>query len=264
MIGETQARESMREFAVGYVAAQIAIDPLEAIALAIGEHRFEFCAKRFEGGVETSRRGTDRSSWLELRESSSSGAAARAFEGEERAELQVRRDIRTVALEFLGAFVNREHVGGDYPCADYVFGRDAAIAHEVEDECRADQIDELVTSASPDHFETETMSGNCVAEAFGNRMRKVGTQKAADQIGVFDQRALLQAVDQIDLGVSGYQRELGAGKPGEASAAFAERLARWEHVLPRRDPAAPGCGLQLIAELEQAGAAVELFDAWCA
>src|SRR5260370_19745806 len=158
MIGETQARECMREFAIGYVAAQVAIDALEAIALAIGEHRFEFCAKRFEGGLETSHRGTDRSSWLELRESPSSGAAARAFEGEERAELQVRSDIRTVALEFLGAFVNREHVGGDYPCAHYVFALVAAIAHEGEDASSADETHELINRACPSRFETEFMS----------------------------------------------------------------------------------------------------------
>src|SRR6266852_3058452 len=121
MIGETQAREAVREFAVGYVVAQIAIDALEAIALAIGEYRFKFAAERFEGRLETSHRGADRSGGL-----------------------QFRGRVRTMALEIRGALVNRENVSRDHPRADYIFGADAAVAHKVEDECRAGQIDEFV------------------------------------------------------------------------------------------------------------------------
>src|SRR5271168_4835385 len=105
------------------------------------------------------------------------------------------------------------------------------------------------------------MSAYFGAEAFGKRVRKVGTQEAADEISVIDQRGGFQPRDQIYLGVRRDQRKFGAGEPGETGAAVVERLARRQHTLAERHGAALGDGLEVIAKIEQVSAAAELLEA---
>ena len=149
--------------------------------------------------------------------------------------------------------MNRQHVGRDHPCADNVFGGDAAIAHVAEDESRADQIDELVDGASCDQFVAEAMRAD-IGE-LGERIGEVRAQEAADEVRIVDQHGVLEALDEIDLAVGAGQRKLGAGEAGEAGMAFVQRVARRYRGIHPGQHAASGDGLEVVAELGQVRAA---------
>ena len=155
--------------------------------------------------------------------------------------------------------MNRKHVGRDNPCADDVLRRDAAVAHVLEDESRSDEIDQLVDGAGRDQLVAQPMSRDvCVR---GERGRKVRLQETSDQVRIVNQHGGLDALDEIDLGVRGGQRELGAGEAGVARVALVERLARrYRRRHPGQDAAILD-RLEMVAKLVQVGAAAELFEA---
>ena len=167
--------------------------------------------------------------------------------------------VAAVTLQFAGALVDRKHVGRDYPCADDVLGRDAAIAHIAEDEGRADQIDEFVDGASRDQLVTEAMSAD--VSKLGERGREIWLQETSDQVRIVNQHRGLDALDEIDLGVRRRQRELGPGEPGVARVAFVEHFARGYRRLHPGQDAAILDGLEMIAKLGQMRAAAKLLEA---
>src|SRR5690242_6054970 len=142
---EGEARKLVGELLLVYGRAQFAIGLLEAVALASGEHRFELAREFLESRLEASDDVRNmRRRCVRVSERPFAGAARRAFEAEEGAHLGVGGEFRRIRLETIDARMQIEDAGGNNPGAHRFTRLDTEVAHEVEDEGRTHQVDELV------------------------------------------------------------------------------------------------------------------------
>ena len=95
----------------------------------------------------------------------------------------------------------------------------------------------------------------------GERGREVWLQETSDQVRIVNQHRGLDALDEIDLGVRGRQRELGPGEAGVARVALVERFARRNRGRHPGQDAAILDRLEMVAKLVQVRAAAKLLEA---
>ena len=95
----------------------------------------------------------------------------------------------------------------------------------------------------------------------GERRREVWLQETSDQVRIVNQHGGLDALDEIDLGVRGRERELGAGEAGVARVALVERFARGYRRRHPGEDAAIFDRLEMVAKVVQVRAAAKLFEA---
>src|ERR1700730_7927485 len=90
MIGEREARESMRELLCVHGCAQFAIDALEALTLGRKRHRFELATEALEQSPELFHCVADRHIRLAIAQSPLAGAPCGAIERKKCADLGLR------------------------------------------------------------------------------------------------------------------------------------------------------------------------------
>ena len=181
-------------------------------------------AQALEAGLEARDRIAERHVRIQPGDRPSAGPPRGALQRQQRGQFRLRALVAGAGAQPFGLIDQVEHALGEDPRTDGVLGARAVAAREAEDEARAHQVDQFVDQPGGDELAPQPVLRNFGGELARDRSREVGDQKTPGQVGIVGQRAGLELLGQIDLGVGAEHGEFGAGKAGEAAAAIAQLL----------------------------------------